>query len=87
MHIPKARFRLDTRPIDETCGCYTCRNFSRGYLHHLFKAKEALGGTLVAIHNVYYMNRLMGAIREAIRNGTLDEEQRKWVYMPVDESP
>jgi hypothetical protein len=45
--VTKARMRVDPRPIDASCACYTCRNFSRAYLHHLFKAKESLGGTLV----------------------------------------
>ena len=45
--LSKARMRLDPRPIDPTCTCYTCKNFSRAYLHHLFRAKEMLGGTLV----------------------------------------
>jgi queuine/archaeosine tRNA-ribosyltransferase len=45
----KGRMRNDPRPIDPTCGCYTCKNFSRAYLHHLFKAKESLGGTLVSM--------------------------------------
>lgn len=63
INVTKAPMRSDPRPIDATCSCYTCKNFSRGYLHHLFKAGESLGGTLVTIHNVHYMNRLMAAIR------------------------
>jgi hypothetical protein len=47
VQMGQARMRSDPRPIDATCACYTCKNFSRGYLHHLFKAQEALGGTLV----------------------------------------
>jgi len=47
--VTKSRMRMDPRPIDASCGCYTCRNFSRSYLHHLFKAKETLGGTLVSL--------------------------------------
>ena len=48
INLCKARMRNDPRPIDSTCGCYTCKGFSRAYLHHLFKAKETLGGTLVS---------------------------------------
>lgn len=55
--IGKSWFKDDSRPIDETCGCYTCKNFSRGYLHHLHKAGESLSGTLLSLHNVYFMNR------------------------------
>lgn len=66
INITKAPFRTDPRPIDEKCQCYTCKNFSRAYLHHLFKAKELLGGTLVTIHNVHFMNKLMEDIRYLI---------------------
>jgi queuine tRNA-ribosyltransferase len=55
--------RHDPRPIDPTCGCYTCKNFSRAYLRHCFAHGEFLGGTLVSIHNAHYMNRLMADIR------------------------
>jgi hypothetical protein len=73
----KGPMRHDPRPIDPTCTCYTCRNFSRAYLHHLFKAKETLGGTLVTIHNVQFMNDLMRDIRDAIayETGTQDAYQ------------
>ena len=50
INLCKARMRNDPRPIDSTCGCYTCKGFSRAYLHHLFKAKETLGGTLVRFY-------------------------------------
>ena len=63
INVTKAPFRNDPRPIDSNCQCYTCKTFSRAYLHHLFKAKELLGGTLVTIHNVHYMNNLMRDIR------------------------
>ena len=55
-NVAKSTMRNDPRPIDENCDCYTCRNFSRAYLHHLFRAKESLGGSLVTIHNVHFMN-------------------------------
>jgi len=58
--------RHDPRPIDESCHCYTCRNYSRAYIHQLFKAKESLAGTLTTIHNIHYMNALMRDIRDAI---------------------
>ena len=54
INLCKAKMRNDPRPIDSTCGCYTCKGFSRAYLHHLFKAKETLGGTLVRPHIVLY---------------------------------
>lgn len=53
--------------------------YSRAYIHHLGKAGELLGGLLVSQHNIFFMNELMSAIRQAIREGTLDEEEQKWL--------
>ena len=78
--LHNGRFKADDRPIDPTCNCYTCTNFSRSYLHHLFKAKETLGGTLVTVHNIHFMNRLMKDIREGIKTNTLDRVENDWVH-------
>jgi queuine tRNA-ribosyltransferase len=64
--IKNAQYRLDTRPLDEACTCYTCRNFSRAYLHHLHRLKEILGARLNTIHNLHYYQHLMSEIRAAI---------------------
>ena len=64
--IRNARFKDDARPLDESCGCYTCRNFSRAYLHHLQRLNEILGARLNTIHNLHYYQQLMREIREAI---------------------
>ena len=69
--IKNARHRLDTRPLDETCGCHTCRNFSRGYLHHLHRSNEILGARLNTIHNLFFYLGLMRELRAAIEAGTL----------------
>ncbi|MDZ7810656.1 MAG: tRNA guanosine(34) transglycosylase Tgt [Arhodomonas sp.] len=66
MRIRNARFASDTRPVDETCGCYTCRNYSRAYLRHLDRCREILGARLNTLHNLYYFQRLMAGMREAI---------------------
>jgi queuine/archaeosine tRNA-ribosyltransferase len=66
INLTKRSMKYDPRPIDEDCQCYTCKNYTRAYLHHLFKAKETLGGTLTTIHNIHYMNKLMSDIRGAI---------------------
>jgi len=63
--------KTDTSPLDPECGCYTCRNFSRAYLHHLDKCQEMLGAQLNTIHNVYYYQQLMAGLRQAIETGTL----------------
>ena len=66
VNIKSAIFKEDRKPIDETCNCYTCRNFSRAYLNHLFRAKELTYFRLGSIHNLYYYLNLMKEAREAI---------------------
>ena len=66
-------YREDFNPIDSQCDCYTCRNFTRSYLHHLFKAKENTGGILLTIHNVHFMMRWMQTIRNVINEGRWTE--------------
>ncbi|HET60233.1 MAG TPA: tRNA-guanine transglycosylase, partial [Chloroflexi bacterium] len=66
INLQNATYRNDPAPLDEQCGCYTCQHFSRAYLRHLFNAKEALGGTLVSIHNLYTLLALVRQCREAI---------------------
>jgi len=64
--IKNAQYKLDTRPLDEDCSCYTCQNFSRSYLHHLFRLKEILSARLNTIHNLHYYQQLMSEMRAAI---------------------
>ncbi len=71
-NIRRAAHRRDPSPIDAECACYTCRNHSRAYLHHLFKAKEMLGFTLATIHNVHFHVRLVDRIRESIEAGEFE---------------
>ncbi|GAB4344582.1 MAG: tRNA guanosine(34) transglycosylase Tgt [Gammaproteobacteria bacterium] len=70
--IRHARFERDRRPLDEECGCYTCRYYSRAYLRHLDKCNEILGARLNTIHNLYYYQELMRGLRNAIAAGELD---------------
>lgn len=72
LKIRNAKHQHDTRPIDEECGCYTCQNYSRSYLRHLDKCGEILGARLNTIHNLYYYQELMRAIRAAIEAGQFD---------------
>lgn len=67
INIPNARFRLDKDPIDTDCNCYTCQNYSRAYLRHLYKSRELLAYRLNTIHNLYYYLDLMRRMREAIK--------------------
>jgi len=69
VNIKRAEFAADPRPLDETCGCYCCRNFSRAYLRHLYVAGEILSSQLNSLHNLYFYHRLMDKCREAIRVG------------------
>jgi queuine tRNA-ribosyltransferase len=64
--LRNARYRDDTGPLDESCGCYTCRHFSRAYLHHLQRTNEILGSRLNTLHNLHYYQELMRGLREAI---------------------
>lgn len=69
LRMRNARHRRDRSPLESDCPCYTCRNFSRAYLHHLFQVDEMLGPTLLSLHNVAFYLRLMAMIREAIAAG------------------
>ena len=66
MNLFNAKYELDDRPIEEGCQCPACKNYSRGYIRHLLKAKEMLGMRLCVLHNLYFYNHLMEEIREAI---------------------
>jgi queuine tRNA-ribosyltransferase len=71
--IRNARYRDDTRPLDDTCACHTCAHFSRGYLHHLQKVNEILGARLNTLHNLHYYHALMRELRGAIAKGGLSD--------------
>jgi queuine tRNA-ribosyltransferase len=66
LKIKNARYKDDTAPLDESCTCYCCKNFSRAYLHHLHRSKEILGARLNTIHNLHYYLNLMQEMRDAI---------------------
>lgn len=82
--IRNAQYAEDFRPLDDECDCYACRNFSRAYIRHLFKAQEILGARLATIHNLRFTIRLMEKIREAIKDDRLlkfrDEFFMKYGY-------
>ncbi len=73
MHIDNAQYRKDFSPIESDCQCYTCKNYTRAYVSHLFHAKEMLGGVLASIHNVYFVTHLVDMMRQAIVDGTFIE--------------
>lgn len=73
IRIRNAKFRNDESPLDATCSCYTCKNFSRAYLHHLDRSKEILGAQLNTMHNLHYYLELMREMREAIEQDRFEE--------------
>jgi queuine tRNA-ribosyltransferase len=79
INIRNACHADDTRPLDATCGCYTCRNFSRAYLRHLDKCGEMLGPRLATVHNLYFYQRLMADLRAAIGDGRFGAFRRDFL--------
>jgi queuine tRNA-ribosyltransferase len=77
--IENAVYSQQEGPIDSTCHCYTCRNFSAAYLHHLFRSKELLAYRLATIHNLFFMSTLVQEIRNSILDGTFDKLRDKFL--------
>ncbi len=81
LNIHNAKYMKDDSPIDPECGCHVCRNFSRAYIRHLFKAGEMLALRLSVMHNLYFYNSLMEKIRESLEKGTFANFKEKNVYI------
>ncbi len=73
LNIKAARYALETSPLDPECDCEVCKNYSRGYIHHLIKKKESTGMILSTYHNMYFLHDLMKRSRKAIKNGNFHE--------------
>lgn len=73
VRIRNSEYRHDLGPLDPHCDCYTCKNYTRAYLHHLYRTKEILSARLNSLHNLYYYQRLMQHLRDAIEQGTLTD--------------
>lgn len=78
MHVTNKCYETDERSIDEECDCPACRNFSRAYIRHLFKAQEMLAGRLAVMHNLYFYNTLTEKIRDALDNGTFEKFRQQY---------
>lgn len=78
LHISKVAYAKEKGPLDKNCSCYTCKNFTRAYIHHLFRAGELLAYRLASYHNVYFLNNLTKQIRESILEGRFDRLKKKW---------
>jgi len=79
IRLRNAAYTHDDRPIEESCDCYTCRNFSRGTLRHLFMAKEMLAATLATIHNLRFFANFMSAIRNSIQAKNFHSQAKMWL--------
>ncbi|MEQ1561352.1 MAG: tRNA guanosine(34) transglycosylase Tgt [Nitrospira sp.] len=73
------RFRDDQKPLDENCECYTCKNFTRSYVAHLFHAKEILGCTLASIHNLYFIATMVAKMRETMLSGDFENYKKDFL--------
>lgn len=79
ININNAKYQLDSHPIDDTCNCPTCKNYSRAYVRHLLKSGEILGMRLAVIHNLYFYNNLMTEIRFNIENNSFADYKKEYV--------
>lgn len=78
-NIKGAKHKLDFGPVDPDCDCYTCQNYSRAYIHHLLRAKEMLGATLMSIHNEHFIIKLVSDIRTSILDETFEIFRKTWL--------
>ncbi len=78
LNITNAKFAVDTKPIDKKCSCQTCQNYTRAYLHHLFKVQEMTAMRLATIHNIHFFLDLMKKMREAIRKDKFLQLKKEW---------
>jgi queuine tRNA-ribosyltransferase len=79
INLRNAEHKTALIPIEEDCGCYTCKHYTRAYLAHLFRAEEMLGPTLASIHNLYFINKLVADIRESLLNDTFFEFKKNFL--------
>lgn len=77
--LDNARYSMDKGSIDQECECLVCRNYSRAYIHHLFRTKELLAYRLATYHNLFFLEKLVSQIRQSIFDGTLDKLKEKWL--------
>ncbi|MBI3953433.1 MAG: tRNA guanosine(34) transglycosylase Tgt [Chloroflexi bacterium] len=87
LNIYNARFKEETGPVQDGCGCFTCRHYSTAYLHHLFQARELLAYRLATIHNLHFYLRLMERLRQGILDGSFEGFRRQFLatFKPPDE--
>ncbi|AGK60809.1 tRNA-guanine transglycosylase [Archaeoglobus sulfaticallidus PM70-1] len=79
IHIKNAKFRFDTNPVDRSCDCFVCQEYSRAYLRHLYVSNELTYFRLASYHNVYFIIRLVEKIRDSIESGAFYELKKRWL--------
>ena len=79
INLKNAKYKEDFTPIEETCDCYTCRNYTKAYVKHLINCEESLGGTLLSIHNIRFLIKLTEEIREAIKNNNFENYKKEFI--------
>jgi queuine tRNA-ribosyltransferase len=77
--ITNKKYRDDFTPIENDCGCYSCQNYTRAYIAHLFHGKEMLAGTLASIHNIYFITKLVADIRQSILDDKFFEFKKEFL--------
>jgi queuine tRNA-ribosyltransferase len=83
LNVNNSHMREDDGPLQEGCSCYTCRHYSRAYIHHLYRANEILGIRLVSLHNVAFLLNLMAEVRAALAEGRFGEVYEEWLGKPL----
>src|SRR5690606_23331454 len=79
LQIKNSRFKRDFTALETDCACYTCKHYTRAYIHHLQRSKELLGQTLASIHNLYFIVKLVDDIRASIHNDSFEEFKKKFM--------
>ncbi len=79
LNLDSQKFRDDSHPLDEGCQCYTCKNFSRAYIAHLFRCKEILAYTLASIHNLYFINHMVDGMRETMQSDNFESYKKDFL--------
>ena len=79
INLKNAKYKEDFTPIETNCDCYTCKNYTKAYVKHLINCEEALGGTLLSIHNIRFLIKLTEEIRESIKENKFKEYKEKFI--------
>ena len=79
INLKNSKYKEDMTPIENTCDCYTCKNYTKAYIKHLINCEEALGGTLLSIHNIRFLIKLTEEARESIKNNKFEEYKKNFI--------